>query len=67
MHNIEERNSSLPEGINLEEGDLSVKQKHEASQLFTKSESVFLKSLLDIGYTKLVEGHIKSVMRKCLK
>ena len=47
IHNIEESNSSLSEGINLEESDLSVKQ------------SVFLKSLLDIGYTKLVEGHIK--------
>ena len=49
MHNIEESNSSLPEGFNVEESDLSVKQKHEASQLFTKWENVFLKSLLDIG------------------
>ena len=34
---------------------------------FTKWENVFSKSLLDMGYTKLVEGHIKSVMSKMFK
>ena len=59
MHNIEETNISLPEGINLDENDLNEEQKHEATKLFAKWESVFSKNLLDIGHTKLVEHHIK--------
>ena len=59
MHNIEETKISLPEGINLDENDLNEEQKHEATKLFAKWESVFSKNLLDIGHTKLVEHHIK--------
>ena len=40
MHNIEESNISLPEGINLDGNDLNEKQKHEAIKLFAKWESV---------------------------
>ena len=59
MHNIEESNVSLPEGINLDGNDLNKERKHEAMKLFAKWESVFSKNSLDIGHTKLVEHHIK--------
>ena len=59
MHNIEESNISLPEGINLDRNDLNEEEKHEAMKLFAKWESVFSKNLIDIGHTKLVEHHIK--------
>ena len=36
MHNIEESNVSLPEGINWNGNDLNEKQKHEAMKLFAK-------------------------------
>ena len=48
MHNIEESNISLPEGINLDGNDLNEEQKHGAMKLFAKLESVFSKNLLDI-------------------
>ena len=49
MHTIEENHPTLPEGINLDDSDLCEEQKHEATQLVTKWESVFFKEFARHG------------------
>ena len=56
---IEEQESELPTGVNLDESDLNEEQKDLAEKLFRKWNSIFSKGDLDIGRTKLVEHHIK--------
>ena len=56
---IDDNKASLPDGISLENADLNEKEKERATHLFQKWDSVFSKSLADMGHTKLVEHKIK--------
>ena len=56
---IDDNKASLPDGISLENTDLNEKEKERATHLFQKWDSVFSKSLADMGHTKLVEHKIK--------
>ena len=56
---IDNNKASLPDGISLENTDLNEKEKERATHLFQKWDSVFSKSLADMGHTKLVEHKIK--------
>ena len=58
-HTTDESGVALPDGVSLENTDLSEEEKERATHLFRKWESVFLKSLTDIGRTNLVEHRIK--------
>ena len=55
---IDDNKASLPDGISLETTDLNENEKERATHLFQKWDSVFSKSLADMGYTKLVEHKI---------
>ena len=51
--------ATLPEGVSLDDTDLSETQKERATQMFSKWDNIFSKGSSDIGHTKLVEHHIK--------
>ena len=51
--------ATLPEGVSLDDTDLSETLKKRATQMFSKWDNIFSKGSSDIGHTKLVEHHIK--------
>ena len=60
---INDNKASLPDGIPLENTDLNEKEKERATHLFQEWDSVFSKSLADMGHTKLVNIKLNLVLR----
>ena len=58
-HRVEEHESQLPEGVNLDESALNEEQKEEANKMFRKWNNIFSKGDLDIGHTRLVDHNLK--------
>lgn len=49
----------LPDGVKLEQTDLTEDQKTKAKEIFSNWETIFSKDLTDIGHTNLVTHHIR--------
>lgn len=56
---VDETQATLPDGISLDNTDLSEEEKERAIDIFIKWNGVFSKDLKGIGHTKLVDHHIK--------
>ncbi len=54
----QERELKCPEGIDLEDTDLTADQKQTVMKIFDKWDNIFSRGPTDIGHTNLVEHHI---------